>query len=110
MNGKWVRWLHGEVKSPPMSEAARREIGYRLRELQQGIRLGLPHSRPMPGIGPHCHELRVTDATAEWRLIYRIDPLAILVLDVFGKKTRQTPQAVMENCRRRIQAYERDNP
>jgi len=34
MNGKPLRWLHGQVKTPPMSVAARREIGMLLRELQ----------------------------------------------------------------------------
>ncbi|WP_199330509.1 hypothetical protein [Microcoleus sp. FACHB-68] len=52
-------WLHGEVKTPPFSQEARIETGVLLRRLQQGENLGLPHSRPMPSIGAHCHELRV---------------------------------------------------
>lgn len=51
---KPLRWIHGEVKTPPMSEEARREIGYLLRELQEGANLSMPHSRPMPIIGPRC--------------------------------------------------------
>jgi len=54
-------WLQGEVKSPPFSRQGRLETGYLLRRLQQGDSLGLPHSRPMPGVGPRCHELRVRD-------------------------------------------------
>ncbi len=34
MDGKPLRWLHGEVKTPPMSREARREMGMLLRELQ----------------------------------------------------------------------------
>jgi hypothetical protein len=32
-------WLHGEVKTPPFSSAARIEAGYLLRQLQMGERL-----------------------------------------------------------------------
>jgi hypothetical protein len=39
---KALRWLHGEVKTPPMSLAARREIGYLLRALQEGEVLTMP--------------------------------------------------------------------
>ena len=63
MNGKPLRWLHGEVKTPPLSLEARREMGLLLRELQDGEMLAMPHSRPMPGVGPRCHELRVNDET-----------------------------------------------
>ncbi|MCX6922402.1 MAG: type II toxin-antitoxin system RelE/ParE family toxin, partial [Verrucomicrobia bacterium] len=73
MNGKPLRWLHGEVKTPPMSLEARREMGMLLRELQDGEMLAMPHSRPMAGIGPRCYELRVNDETNTWRLVYRID-------------------------------------
>jgi hypothetical protein len=41
-------WLHGEIKTPPLSSAARIEAGYLLRKLQMGDLLSLPHSRPMP--------------------------------------------------------------
>jgi hypothetical protein len=54
-------WLRGEVKSPPFSAAARLETGIRLRQLQQGVTLGMPHSRPMLSITRRCHELRIVD-------------------------------------------------
>ncbi len=98
--------LRGEIKTPPMSEAARRETGFLLRRLQQGELLGLPHSRPMPDVGPHCHELRVNDETRTWRLIYRIDDDAIVVVDLFEKKTRKTPRQIIANCHRRLRLYD----
>jgi len=58
---KPLRWLHGEVKTPPFSREARLEAGLLLRRLQQGEKLSLPHSRPMSDIGSRCHELRVRD-------------------------------------------------
>jgi hypothetical protein len=40
------------------------------------------------------------------RLVYRIDPEAILILDVFLKKDRATPQHVVDACRMRIKRYD----
>ncbi len=99
-------WLHGEIKTPPFSHAARLETGYLLRQLQRGELLGMPHSRPMPVIGPRCHELRINDAGASWRIVYRIDPDAIVILEVFSKKTGTTPKAVIEVCKRRLKEYQ----
>lgn len=98
-------WLHGEIKTPPMSGNARIETGYLLRLLQRGKKLTLPHSRPMPTIGAKCHELRIDDKNMTWRIVYRIDPDAIVILDVFEKKTQKTPQKVIENCKRRLKLY-----
>ena len=99
-------WLHGEVRSPPLSREARTETGYLLRRLQRGDLIGMPASRPMPSIGAKCHELRITDSAGSWRLIYRLDSDAVLILDVFAKKTRATPQTVIETCRRRLKEYD----
>ena len=103
---KPLAWLHGEVRTPPFSKAARVEAGYLLRELQRGRLLSMPHSRPMPGVAARCHELRVVDAGVTWRIVYRVDSDAILILEVFAKKTAQTPDAVLEACRRRLKEYD----
>lgn len=79
-------WLRGEVKSPPFSKAARLEAGYLLRLLQKGESLGLPHSRPMTGIGSRCHKLRTVDENQTWRLVYRVDDDAVLILEVFSRR------------------------
>jgi phage-related protein len=99
-------WLHGEVKSPPFSREARLEAGYLLRRLQQGYRLGMPQSRPMPIVGARCHEMRVVDAGVTWRIVYRIDADAIVIGEVFSKKTSTTPRSVIEVCRRRLREYD----
>ena len=99
-------WLHGEVESPPFDAEGRREAGYLLRRLQQGEKLSMPHSRPMPGIGARCHELRVTDERVTWRIVYRLDPDAVVLLEVFEKKTQQTPKHVIEACKRRLKRYD----
>jgi phage-related protein len=100
-------WLHGEIKTPPFSQSARIEAGYLLRLLQRGQTLGLPQSRPMPVVGTRCHELRVRDAGADWRIVYRLDADAVVILEVFSKKTRATPKTVIETCTRRLREYDR---
>ena len=103
---KPLAWLHGEVKTPPVSQEARIESGVMLRRLQQGETLGLPHSRPMPSIGAHCHELRIRDLDKHWRIIYRIDDDAILILEVFQKTTQKTPTKIIDTCQKRLKKYD----
>ncbi len=106
---KPLTWLHGAVKSPPFSAAARLEAGYLLRSLQLGNKLALPHSRPMPSIGLRCHELRINDERVTWRIVYRIDLDAILILDVFEKKTTTTPKRVIDVCKERMRSYDHES-
>ncbi|MEA5619018.1 type II toxin-antitoxin system RelE/ParE family toxin [Cronbergia sp. UHCC 0137] len=101
-------WLHGQVKTPPFTDTARIEAGVLLRQLQQGENLEMPHSRPMPNIGPHCHELRIRDIDKNWRIIYRIDDDAILIVEVFNKTSRETPDSVIDTCKKRLSKYDRD--
>ncbi len=56
----------------------------------------------MPSIGARCHELRINDKAVTWRLMYRIEPDAIVILDVFAKKTPATPKAVIDACKKRL--------
>ena len=99
-------WLHGEVRTPPLTAAARLEAGLLLRRLQRGELLSLPQSRPMSVIGGRCHELRIVDQDATWRLVYRTDADAIVIVEVFQKKTATTPKAVIDACRRRLRDYD----
>jgi len=98
---KALAWLHGEVRTPPFSANARLEAGTLLRRLQDGESLGMPHSRPMPSIGSRCHELRVPDESATWRIVYRIDVDAIVIAEVFSKKAQATPRKVIRRAVRR---------
>jgi len=94
------------VKTPPFSAEARLEAGLLLRRLQRGELLSLPHSRPMPAVGRRCHELRINDRTKSWRIIYRIDADAIVLVDVFEKRTQTTPAQMISQCRQRLSAYD----
>lgn len=102
---KPLLWLHGEIRTPPFSPDARIEAGVLLRQLQEGINLSLPHSRPMPGIGGACHEIRIQDESRTWRIVYFVDVSAIVILEVFAKTTGQTPQAVIDVCKARLKRY-----
>ncbi len=106
VNDKPLAWLHGAVKTPPFSPKARLETGFLLRRLQRGEKIPLPHSRPMPSIGRRCHELRINDEDVTWRIVYRTDSDAIVILEVFDKKTSRTPKKVMDTCKARIKDYD----
>jgi phage-related protein len=105
-NDKPLVWLHGKVKTPPFSAEARLETGLLIRRLQKNERLSMPHSRPIPSIGRRCHELRIIDGDLSWRIIYRIDQDAIVILEVFNKKTQQTPKQFIATCKDRIRDYD----
>ena len=104
---KPLAWLRGEIKTPPFGSNARVEAGFLLRRLQRGDALGLPHSRPMTDIGPGCHELRIADGSLNWRIMYYIAPGAIVILDVFAKKTATTPKSVIADCQNRLVEFQR---
>ena len=99
-------WLSGEVKTPPFSREARVQAGTLLRRLQKGESVGMPHARAMTGVGRRCWELRVRDEGKNWRIMVRIDEDAVVVADVFQKKSRATPARVIAACKDRLQRYD----
>lgn len=104
-NDKPLVWLAGEVRTPPFSPEARIEAGFLLRRLQQDESLSMPHSRPMPVFGRGCHELRIVDRDSTWRIVYHVDADAVVILEVFSKKTQTTPKRVIQTCRARLAMY-----
>src|SRR5450432_2075364 len=102
--------LHGRIESPPFSAEARKWAGFLLRRLQQGQPLTLPDSRPMSDITARCHELRVRDSESRitWRIVYRLDSDAVVIADIFAKKTQKTPLDVIARCQRRFKKYDQD--
>ncbi|MBO7413881.1 MAG: type II toxin-antitoxin system RelE/ParE family toxin [Fibrobacter sp.] len=98
--------MHKQPQTPPLSQKARIETGFLLRLLQSGVNLSLPQSRPMPSIGTRCHELRIQDESRSWRLFYRIDTDAIVVILWTEKKTNKTPDEVIDLCRKRLKIYD----
>ena len=99
-------WLHGAVKTPPFTPEGRLEAGMLLRFLQVGETLGMPQAESLPTVGKRCGALRVRDGANNWRIMYRIDARAILVLDVYSKKTRKIPDEVITRCKQRLIRYD----
>jgi phage-related protein len=66
----------------------------------------MPVSRPISSIGKRCHELRIVDEDSTWCVVYRIDDDAIVIAEVFQKKTQATPKDVIEVCQRRLRRYD----
>jgi phage-related protein len=50
--------------------------------------------------------LRINDVGSNWRIVYRVDKDAIVILEVFAKKTGATPKAVIATCRKRLKEYD----
>lgn len=103
---KPVAWLHGEIKTRPFTLEGRREAGMLIRLLQEGERLGMPQAEPLPDVGPRCGALRVRDGEHNWRIMYRSDPDAVLILEVCPKKSRKIPDEVIERCKQRLKRYD----
>lgn len=86
------------------SPAVKREIGEALRDLQKGLHLGLPLSRPMPAVASGAHELRVRSATTTVRVFYLIKLAdTIVVFHGFQKKTQKTPTHEIAVGKQRLQ-------
>ena len=66
----------------------------------------MPFSRPFPSLGRPRHELRTNDRGLAWRIVYRVDPDAVVIVEVFSKKTRAIPEIVLWKCRRRLREYD----
>jgi phage-related protein len=105
VSDKPLVWLEGEIKTPPFSAQARLKAGFLLRLLQQGENMSMPDSRPMPSIGPNCHELRIVDGNVGWRIVYYFAADAVVILEVFKKKSQTTPKKFLDAARSRLKAY-----
>ena len=51
---------------------------------------------------------RVASFAVLRRIIYRIDHDALVILDIYAKTTRETPDAVINICQQRLKAYDTD--
>ena len=108
MKSKPIRWLVDEITVPPFSTRAALEVGALMSKVAIGGLPSMPHMRPMPSIGHRCFEIRVNDLNQSWRIIFHIADDAIVVLDVFAKKTRATPKHAIDRCKKRLRRYEKE--
>ena len=101
MADKPLRWVGTSLEDlRAFPDAARREVGYQLRRLQQGL---LPDDwKPMASVGPGVAEIRIHSGV-EHRVFYVTKfSEGIYVLHAFEKRTRQTRQADLELARKRL--------
>jgi phage-related protein len=108
MSSKPFRWLGDAITVPPFSKNAALAVGALLEIVALGEKPAMPHSRPMRSVGPRCYELRVNDGNKAWRVVYHIAEDAIVILDVFAKKSQATPKHVIDRRKRRLRRYERE--
>jgi phage-related protein len=97
-----VRFLGDSLKSlRDFPEDARHDAGYQLDKVQRGEQ---PDDfKPRPAIGKGVEEIRVTDDSGAYRVIYvarRAE--AVYVLHAFQKKTQATSRRDIETAKRRF--------
>jgi phage-related protein len=82
----------------------RRQIGEALRDLQKGVNLGMPLSRPMPVVAPGVYELRIRGEGTTVRIFYYVRKEdAIVVFHALQKKSQKTPTREINLARQRLQ-------
>ncbi len=97
-----VRFLGDSLKClRDFPESARHDAGYQLDKVQRGDQ---PDDfKPMAVIGKGVEEIRITDESGAYRVIYvarRAD--AVYVLHAFQKKTQATPKKDIVTARKRF--------
>ena len=110
-HGKPLVVLSGEIKTPPLSAAARVEAGYLLRRLQEASAVTSAFPTHAFDRAARVQELRIQDpaTSTTWRVVYRADPTEIVIVDVFAKKTQATPKQVIERCKARLRTWDYDD-
>lgn len=83
---------------------ARSEGGYQLREVQKGNN---PSDwKPMKTIGAGVREIRITEASGAFRILFVASlKEQVVVLHAFQKKARQTPQRDIDLAARRLRLW-----
>jgi phage-related protein len=93
------------------SEEVRREIGKAIRDLQRGISLAMPVSKPMPSVGIGVCEIRVCDEHGIYRTFYYTKSgRGIFIFHAFVKKSQKTPESEIRLGRKRLREvlYEKE--
>jgi phage-related protein len=96
----WLGSARAELRAFPAD--ARRDAGFELRRVQQG--LDPDDWKPMASIGPGVREIRIHTGI-EHRVFYVATfAEAVYVLPAFEKRTRKTPKRDLDLARERLRA------
>lgn len=88
-------------------EAARREAGHQIDQVQQGR--DPDDWKPMKTVGPGVREIRIRDASGRFRVLYIATfEEAVYVLHCFPKKTQRTSKADLDTGARRCRELRRE--
>jgi len=97
----WMGSSKEDLKAFP--EEARREVGYQLEHVQEGV--DPENWKPMQTVGAGVREIRVRDSSGAFRCIYLATRLeGIYVLHCFQKKTQKTRQQDLDLAERRFRS------
>jgi phage-related protein len=103
---KQVVWM-GNSKEDlrAFPEEARREVGYQLEHVQEGM--DPDDWKPMPTVGAGVREIRVRESSGAFRCInLTTRPEGIYVLHCFQKKTQKTSQRDLGLAQRRFKSIQ----
>lgn len=99
----WMGSSRDDLRAFPRE--ARREIGYQLEHVQEGV--DPDDWRPMSGVGPGVREMRIQESSGAFRCIYLTKrPEGIYVLHCFQKKTQKTSRQDLDLAERRFKAIQ----
>jgi phage-related protein len=101
MVDKPIAWVRSSLEDlPAFPERTRRQAGYQLRRVQQGL---LPDDwRPMRSVGTGVAEIRLRSDGGHRVLYVAKFSEAIYVLHAFEKRTRQTAHLDLKLGRKRL--------
>ncbi len=103
MRDKRIDWLGNsrrDIRAFPAD--ARRDAGFQLRRVQQGLEP--TYWKPMAAVGSGVREIRI-HTEGEHRVFYVATfAEAVYVLHAFKKRTRKTPHRELELARKRFRA------
>lgn len=105
---KPVVWLCDKPESPPLSSSAQDEAGWLIRQLQQG-ETNLPESKKVKTTSFFRIRFEDDEKNTSWRIYYRVDEDAVIVIDICAKNTQQIPKHVMARLIKRLKAYDEGN-
>lgn len=95
---------HHAIRAFPKDVRIR--LGKGLFRLQVGEQIGMPNSRPMPGVAAGVSELRIRGADGIYRVFYYTASAdGILVVHAFMKKTQRAPPVEIELARKRLKEF-----
>lgn len=97
----WMGSTREDLRACP--KGARREMGYQLEHVQEGV--DPDDWKPMPTVGSGVREIRIRESSGAFRCIYLATrPEGIYVLHCFQKKTRKTSQQDLHLAEKRFKA------